>query len=112
MLESEYLSLSQVMRQLIPLCLLIIKLLAAVDNKEKLTSFISCTNGALALAMNQRITAQTKSFHVKWHHFWNAVTTGDIKVMKVSMKDQLAYYFTKGLPRDTFEYICNLVQGW
>jgi hypothetical protein len=116
-LESEYSSLSQAMRQLIPLRLLIIELLSVIDNEEKLTSSISCTvfednNGALALATNQRITARTKYFHVKWHHFWNAVTTGDIKVVKVSTKDQLADYFTKGLARETFEYIRNLVQGW
>jgi hypothetical protein len=116
-LESEYSSLSQAMRQLIPLRLLIIELLTIVDNEETLTSSISCTvfednNGALALATNQRITARTKYFHVKWHHFWNAVTTGDIKVVKVSTKDQLADYFTKGLPREVFEYIRNLVQGW
>jgi hypothetical protein len=69
-------------------------------------------NGALALATNQRITTRTKYFHVKWHHFWNAVTTGDIEVVKVSTKDQLADYLTKGLPHEVFEYIHNLVQGW
>jgi hypothetical protein len=86
------------MRQLIPLCLLIIELLDAIgeDGEENLKSSISCTvfednNGALALATNQRITARTKYFHVKWHHFWKAVTTGDIAVVKIDIK---------GLPRE------------
>jgi hypothetical protein len=116
-LESEYSALSQALRQLIPIRLLIVELLSVLDNRERMTSSISCTvfednNGALALATNQRITARTKYFHVKWHHFWNAVTTGDIAVVKVSTKDQLADYLTKGLPRETFEYLRNLVQGW
>jgi hypothetical protein len=116
-LESEYSALSQAMRQLIPIRLLIIELLSVLDPRESLTSSISCTvfednNGALALANNQRITARTKYFHVKWHHFWNAVTVGDIAVIKVSTKEQLADYLTKGLPREVFEYIRKLVQGW
>jgi hypothetical protein len=58
------------------------------------------------LATNQRITAHTtKYFHVKWHHFWYAVTAGDIPAVKVSTQDQLADYFTKGLPREVFEHI-------
>jgi hypothetical protein len=116
-LESEYSALSQAVRQLIPICLLIIELLSILDNRKTLKSSISCAvfednNGALALATNQRITACTEYFHVKWHHFWNAVTTGDIQVVKVSTKDQLADYLTKGLPREVLEYIRNLVQGW
>jgi hypothetical protein len=49
---------------------------------------------------------------VKWHHFWYAVTSGDIHVVKVSTQDQLANYLTKGLPREVFEHIRRLVQGW
>jgi hypothetical protein len=33
-------------------------------------------------------------------------------VIKVSTKEQLADYLTKGLPREVFEYIRKLVQGW
>jgi hypothetical protein len=69
-------------------------------------------NGALALAMDQHITACTKYFHIKWHHLWNAtITTGDIAMVKVSIKEQLTDYLTKGLPREVFEYIHNLGQG-
>ena len=105
------------MRQLIPIRLLIIELMGVLGPRELLMSSISCTvfednNGALALATNQRITARTKYFHVKWHHFWYAVTSGDIHVVKVSTQDQLADYLTKGLPREVFEHIRRLVQGW
>jgi hypothetical protein len=85
------------MWHLIPICLLIIELLSVLDNQESLTSSISCTvfkenKCALALATNQHITAHTKYFHVKWHQCWNAMTAGDIGVVKVSTKDQLADY--------------------
>jgi hypothetical protein len=113
-LESEYSALSQAMHQLMPSHLLIIELLSILDNRETLKSYISCTvfednNGALALATNQLITAPTKYFHVKWHHFGNVVTTGDINVVKVSTKDQLADYLIKGLPSEVFQYVWSKV---
>jgi hypothetical protein len=53
----------------------------------------------------------TKYLHVKCHNFWESVKTSGIEIIKVSTNDQLADYLTKVLPHETFEYLCNLVQG-
>jgi hypothetical protein len=49
---------------------------------------------------------------VKWHHFWSAVNSGEITIVKIDTTEQRADYLTKGLPRDTFEKIRKLAQGW
>jgi hypothetical protein len=69
-------------------------------------------NGALLLATNQRVTARTKYFLVKWHFFWGHVKSGAIKVLKICTTLQRADFLTKGLPRNLFEKIRKLVQGW
>ena len=69
-------------------------------------------NGALLLATNQKITARTKYFLVKYHFFWDWVKKGDVKIVKVDTKEQIADIFTKGLPRETFEHLRRLLQGW
>jgi hypothetical protein len=69
-------------------------------------------NGALLLVTKQCITACTKYFLVKGHHFWHHVTTGKIVVSKIDTAEQRADYLTKGLARESFEKIRKLVQGW
>ena len=73
--------------------------------------------GAVYLATNQRITNRTKYFLVKWHHFWDHVSQnngkdGKFEIKKVGTHDQRADYLTKGLPRETYEHIRELNQGW
>jgi hypothetical protein len=93
-LESEYSEISQAMRQLLSIRLLIIKLLSVLDPQESLGSSIGCTvfednNGVLALATNHQLTARRRYFHVKkWHHFGESVANGDIKVVKVSTTEK------------------------
>jgi hypothetical protein len=68
--------------------------------------------GALALAVSQCSTSRTKYFHVKWHHFWDAMNKGEFEIHKVATTEQLADYFTKGLPRALFEMNRKGVQGF
>ena len=48
--------------------------------------------GAFYLATYQRLTLQTKYFLVKYHHFWQDVKDGKIKVLKVETQLQNADY--------------------
>jgi hypothetical protein len=105
------------MRAVLPLRELIVEVTAAIGLPSDLRSSILCTvfednNGALLLATNQRITARTKYFLVKWHFFWEHVKDGTVDVVKIDTKEQRADYLTKGLPRELFETIRKLVQGW
>ena len=37
-------------------------------------------NGALTLAMTKKMTPWSKHIGIKYHHFWEAVTDGTIKI--------------------------------
>ena len=115
-LEPKYEFLSYTMRTLLPIRRMIEGALAL-----QLPSILKATihadvfednNGALLLAANQRITSRTKYLLVKWHFFWSHINNGDAKVSKVPTELQDADYFTKGLPRESFERNRLRVQSW
>jgi hypothetical protein len=115
--ESEYCALSAAMKLLIPIRGMIVELVLVLSIPRSLSACIHCTvfednNGALILAVHQRLTSRTKYFHVKWHFFWSHVKSGEIQVLKVDTHHQRADYLTKGLSREVFERIRELVQGW
>ena len=80
--------------------------------------FYEDNQGAHLLAINQRVTARTKCFNVKYHHFWQFVhhpdrnPDGFLVIMKIPTEDQRADCLTKGLVRQKFEHNRKLVQGW
>ena len=120
-LEAEYQCLSAAMVQMIALKTLLAEVCDVLE-LPALRSTISGTvwednQGAVYLATNQRITNRTKYFLVKWHHFWDHVSQnngkdGKFEIKKVGTHDQRADYLTKGLPRETYEHIRELNQGW
>ena len=116
-LESEYSALSLSMRTLLPIRHLLTEIVGTLNLPQYITSTIRCrvfedNNGALLLAIKQRITNPTKYFLVKWHFFWHHVRNGDVEVLKIATTEQLADYLTKALNREVFECIRKLVQGW
>ena len=73
-LEAKYSALSQAMCTMIPLYALLQEIAGTLELDYNLPSTICCTvfednNGADLLATNQRITACTKYYLCKWHHF-------------------------------------------
>jgi hypothetical protein len=44
--------------------------------------------------------------------FWSHVKAGEIAVLKINTHHQCANYLTKGLTREIFEHIHELLQGW
>jgi hypothetical protein len=120
--ESEYASLSNCMRTLIPLRRLLLELVQGLSLPQPQASTVSArvfedNNSALQLAVKQRVTNRTRHYQVKWHHFWSCVKPEDgeepeILVLRVDTKLQDADYLTKGLPRETFEANRLRVQGW
>jgi hypothetical protein len=62
-------------------------------------------------------TSRTCYPHIHRHHFWYHVSKnnwkdGKVVVAKVDTMEQRGDYFTKGLPRESFERCCTSVQGW
>jgi hypothetical protein len=116
-LEAEYCALSHSLRTVLPLFRLIVEVVSCLKLHHELKATVSArvfedNNGALMLATKQKITSRTKYFLVKWHHFWHHVSSGEISISKIDTAEQRADYLTKGLPRESFEKIRKLVQGW
>ena len=74
-------------------------------------------NGALSLAVNQRLTNRTKHLLIKWHWFWHHVKTdhnpdGPVEVRGISTDHQRLDYLTKALNRILFGNNWFENQGW
>jgi hypothetical protein len=116
-LEAEYSTLSSAMRTLLPLRSMVLEIVAHVKLPHTFTSTIKCqvfedNNGALLLAVNQRITNGTTYFQVKWHFFWQHVHDDTVAIVKVDTQEQWADFLTKGLNRQSFKRVRKLVQRW
>ena len=105
--EAEYISLSDSLRDTIPLMDLI--------NEFKQHGFkvissqprVYCrayedNSGALELARLPKLRPRTKHINIKYHHFREHVRNGLIKIYPISTHDQIADIFTKPLPQNQF----------
>jgi hypothetical protein len=115
--ESEYIALSQALREVIPLIALIKELkLNNFDIKSEqpmvLCKVFEDNNGALEMAKTPKLRPRTKHINVKYHHFREAVHCGDITIHKVNTTEQQADIFTKPLPQSIFKYLRKLLMGW
>jgi hypothetical protein len=129
--EAEYSALSQAMRALIPIRETMLETIIEVVNmtdsegeeifgtRSNLHSFKTNIHEdnpiALSLAINQRVTSQTKHWCVKFHFFWSHDVNNkskSISCLKVDTKEQCADYLTKGLTCELFEHCHELNQGW
>jgi hypothetical protein len=116
-MESEYIALSQAMRDLIPVRRLLQLICDSIlpeqsQNARMYSSVFEDNNGALQLARAPRITPRTKHYAIKYHFFRENVKAGDIKLFKVESCNQKADIFTKGLVLVIFETIRKLLIGW
>jgi Reverse transcriptase (RNA-dependent DNA polymerase) len=117
-LESEYISLSTAIRELIPLRRLLQEVGQALNLEFTKPSIIKSTcfednNGALGLALTPRLTPRTKHIGVKYHFFKSMIGEDKgIVIQRVDSALQKADIFTKGLSQETFESIRKLLIGW
>jgi hypothetical protein len=115
--EAEYFALSQSLRTLLPLHLLLLEVTAASGVPDTICSTIHArafedNQGAFLLATAQPNTNRTKYYAVKFHHFWGHVKDGLVEVFKVDTTLQRADGHTKGLVCEVFKRIRKLNQGW
>ena len=136
-MESEYLALSQSMRDLIPLREILKEINNTVFNKTVITprcsanskSFsdivtntvdesIPCSkvyednNACLKFARMPRLTPRTKHIAVPYHWFRTKVEQLEISIEPISTDKQLADQFTKALPLDKFLVARKDLMGW
>jgi hypothetical protein len=118
--EAEYASLSELMRDLLPIRNILIEFLKYVDIPADIMPTDATPSNlvfednttALALANNHRLTNRTRHFNVKFHRFWGAVRNGSVEIKYCPTTLMDADYFTKSLPRAPFVENRIRVQGW
>jgi hypothetical protein len=116
-MESEYIALSQAMRELIPLRRVVAEIASALGieaSSECRTHFklFEDNNGALTMAQVPRITVRNRHFAVKYHFFRNHVSRGDIQVLKIDTTKQKADMLTKALVDELFVRLRLIIMGW
>ena len=114
--EAEYNAFSQSVRTLLPIQNLSSEAVTHFTFRPGLappsiyTVMYENNNGALSLALNQRLTSRTKYYHVNSHWFWEHVKNGTFAVKKVASNQQNADDLTKPLPLACFETNQTIVQ--
>jgi hypothetical protein len=115
--ESEYISLSTSLRDVIPLMNLIEELRKAGFDYSPMKPRIYCkafedNSGALELAKAPKLRPRTKHINIKYHHFREFVKDGKVELYKIGTEEQEADLLTKGLPESTFIYLRKKIMGW
>jgi Reverse transcriptase (RNA-dependent DNA polymerase)/GAG-pre-integrase domain len=115
--ESEYISLSQSLREVIPLMRLITELRDAGFDIPGTPPKVHCktfedNSGALEMARTPKLRPRTKHINIKYHHFREAVQRKEITIWPIDTLDQIADIFTKPLGLDLFTKLRTLIMGW
>ena len=113
--EAEYISLSQSMRELLPL-IVIIKELQKVFNlnfdKAKVMSTVFEDNkGCIELATAPKYRPRTKHISIKYYFFCSIVEKFTT-IYYINTKEQQGNIFTKPLEKQQFEKLRKLIVGW
>ena len=114
--ESEYIALSQAMRETIPF----MRFMTELDiifpiylPKPKLFCKIFEDNEAcISMATSLKFTPRTKHLALKYHHFRSWVHKGFLEVVHVPTTEQLADTLTKPLEYQLFKKFRYQISGW
>ena len=118
-MEAEYVALSTACKDLFPIVDMVQSLSSAVglscESVAQLHIKIHEDNvGALTLAglEPRRMTPRSKHCAIKYHWFWEHVSTRRIQLVKVDTQNQFGDLFTKGLPFPAFSHLRSMLMGW
>jgi hypothetical protein len=116
--ESEYISLSTAMRQLLPVRDLLQEIGGHLGIERDQLANVICVwednNAALKLANAPYPTMSPRTKHIacKYHWFREHLIPGEIEVLRIDTKLQKADIFTKGLVKLEFESKRKMLVGW
>jgi hypothetical protein len=115
--ESEYISLSQALRQTILLMRLVKEIQEKLELQMEITTKVHCklfedNSRAVELANVPKMRPRSKHINAKYHHFRKYVADKTIQVLKVAKFDQLADILTKNLTEALFLRFRKLICGW
>jgi hypothetical protein len=114
--EAEYISLSQALRDLIPLRT-IFKELSTICNIPSLqvnthSTVFEDNKGCIDLIVAPTMRPRSRHIAIKYHHFREYVRRGHIKIQWISTAQQLADIFTKLLVTSKFRSLRKTILGW
>jgi hypothetical protein len=115
--ESEYVGLSYALREVIPIIELMKELKKRKYNVATVIPKVHCkvfedNSGALEMAKVHKYRPRTKHLNVKFHHFRDYVSRGEISIHKIDTSDQLADYLTKPVTQEILDHLRSQVMGW
>ena len=114
--ESEYITLSQSLRDTLPLMELLREIRNAIPSPENISKIyytvFEDNKGCIELAIAPRMRPRTKHIALKYHHFRRYVTDKLIDILPIDTKEQLADIFTKPLDEVLFLYLREKQSGW
>ena len=116
--EAEYIALSTLMRELIPLRGIIQDLSPFLNlRKENIsikTTVYEDNQSCIQLANKPQFRARTKHIAIKYHFFREHIkkSNGQMTVTYINTKHQIADILTKALPRDQFTILRKQLTGW
>ncbi|KAI2510177.1 hypothetical protein MHU86_4209 [Fragilaria crotonensis] len=118
-MEAEYISLSQALRVLLPLRIILEEVSSHLHLKPDPRSVIKSTifednQACLLLATSDppKLTPRSKSIAVKYHWFREHLEPGVIDIKPIASEDQLADIFTKPLAAISFLRLRKRLLGW
>ena len=114
--ESEYIALSQEMREVIPFMNIMIEV-GDVFTLHKPKPKFHCkafedNRSCIKVVESPKFAPRTKHITIKYHHFRSFVADGSIQTFPIDTKEQLADIFTKPLDRVIFVKLRRLLMGW
>jgi hypothetical protein len=103
--EAEYIALSTSLRDVIPIMELLSEMRELGSQVIHTKPYIYCKDfedntGALELARLPKLRPHTKHINCVWHHFWEHVRKGLIKIYPISSEEQISDIETKALPQN------------
>lgn len=115
--EAEYISLSQSLRDAIPIMRLLQELKDLNFQEEYLKPKVHCkvfedNTGALTLATAPKMRPRTKHINLVYHHFREEVRKGTIEILSMKTDEQRADIFTKPLAQNLFQKFRKQIMGW
>ena len=114
--ESEYIALSQSMREVLPFLNLMQEIEEFLPVKKTEPKFF-CTvwednRSCIKVAESPKFTPRTKHIALKYHHFRQFVSDKTVRINPIDTLEQNADILTKPLDLGKFEYLRKKICGW